>query len=1171
MNTTRTLLALSLVSGLPVFAQLRPGPSPGGNTRAHANEGPIALAPRGFEENKGQVTTLNGEPAPFVKYRFTDGGTNIFLLGNGIAYQFNRVRYPEGYRDALTAALRDPRRSVPEELRAEVRIEACRLDMELAGADPQARITTNGRSADHTNYCNRGALDVRSFTEVTYHEVYPGIDRVVRVSGAGIEQDFIVRPGGDPSRIRMRFTHQEELRLDGTGGLVFGNRSGRFQEQPPTSLQGGKAVETRFVVEGNTVGFGLGAYDRRQPLVIDPPLQWATYYGAANDDQSQACALDAAGNVYLTGWSNSTSGIASSGGYQEAPGGQYDGMIVKLNADGARVWATYYGGEADDAFRGAAVDADGNIYASGITSSQEDIAFNMPGSTYGGAIDALLVKLDSTGLPQWGMYYGGEGEDRGRWCSLDGQGNVYMTGLTASIQNISTTPCHQPVPGGFQDAFLVKFNPEGARQWGTYYGGGSDEQAMGCATDASGNTCITGGTGTSSGAAIATAGSHQDVFGAGGADAFLAKFDTDGNRLWGTYYGGDGSDFGFACGLDPSGNVFTTGDTFTGNGTSIASEGAHQGTNGGGCDAYVAKFTGDGVRQWGTYYGGIANDFGRGCFSDSHGTTYSIGETESSTNISTPGAYQETFGGAPVDVFMARFHIDGSRAFGTYYGGEAQDYASTGAIDSDGNTYLLGVTGSQTAISTADVYQPTLGGGTDAFLAKFDAPLDCFGEPNGGALPVTPCDDDDGCTTNDTWSHECVCAGTFQDADADGQCDAEDPCPALAFLTTGDPCDDGNADTGNDTVNGNCACFGVLPVDCAGVPDGSAQPGTACDDADPCTIDDLWDLACACAGTFQDADGDGVCDAQDTCPDVPGQIGDACDDADACTVNDLIDINCACAGTHSPDTDGDGLCDAIDPCPLGASTIPGATCDDADICTTGDVITTDCVCAGAFQDTDSDGICDAEDNCPEVAGQIGEACDDGEPCTADDVLNADCACTGTPLEIAGITGEDWVVEGNTYTWNIAPVPDATIYAWALPTGWSTATTGQTELVATVGNTAGDISLCVTVVIGDCDLTTCIDVQVSLVGIAEAGNTDRPWYTVRPNPSADDFILTRAEGVAGPVTFTVLDATGRTIAAPSAPAGARTTLLDMRQASPGVYFLRIARNAETQVLRLMVRR
>ena len=131
----------------------------------------------GFEENKGQVTTMAGAPASFVKFRYSEGNTNIFLLDNGIAYQFDRVHLPEGYDQLLQEARQDPAKQEQlAELRSKVRVETYRMDMVLEGASRQARITTDDRSGSFANYYGHDAMDVHRFGQVTYHDVYPGID-----------------------------------------------------------------------------------------------------------------------------------------------------------------------------------------------------------------------------------------------------------------------------------------------------------------------------------------------------------------------------------------------------------------------------------------------------------------------------------------------------------------------------------------------------------------------------------------------------------------------------------------------------------------------------------------------------------------------------------------------------------------------------------------------------------------------------------------------------------------------------------------------------------------------------------------------------------------------------------------------------------------------------------
>lgn len=191
------------------------------------------------------------------------------------------------------------------------------------------------------------------------------------------------------------------------------------------------------------------------------------------------------------------------------------------------------------------------------------------------------------------------------------------------------------------------------------------------------------------------------------------------------------------------------------------------------------------------------------------------------------------------------------------------------------------------------------------------------------------------------------------------------------------------------------AVAGGSAVDCLGVPGGTALAGSPCNDGDACTVNDAWDASCECTGTFQDQDGDGICNAQDNCPGVPGQIGSACNDGSACTINDVLNANCQCTGTFQ-DNDGDGICNALDNCPNTPGSI-GSSCDDGDPCTTGDMVNANCQCTGTFQDTDADGICNAQDGCPTIPGTVGTPCDDGSDCTANDVLDNNCQCAGSPL------------------------------------------------------------------------------------------------------------------------------------------------------------------------------
>ncbi|QQR87927.1 MAG: T9SS type A sorting domain-containing protein [Flavobacteriales bacterium] len=343
---------------------------------------------------------------------------------------------------------------------------------------------------------------------------------------------------------------------------------------------------------------------------------------------------------------------------------------------------------------------------------------------------------------------------------------------------------------------------------------------------------------------------------------------------------------------------------------------------------------------------------------------------------------------------------------------------------------------------------------------NFPLAVDCNGVPGGPALPGTPCDDNDACTVNDVYTGtapNCGCAGTFADADSDGTCDANDVCPGGP--EPGTPCDDLNAATTGDVIQANCTCAGTL-ICTPGAPcndnnacttgevfDANCNCGGGVavdpDDNNPCTLDSC-DPINGVSNIFQDADGDGTCDANDLCPGGP-EPGTACNDNDACTTNDVIGVNCQCAGTFA-DADGDGTCDANDQCPGGPE--PGTPCDDGNAATTGDVIQANCQCVGVlgctpgapcndfnacttgevfdancncgggaavdpndndpctldscdpitgvsniFQDADNDGTCDANDLCP-GGPEPGTACDDGNPATNTDVIQANCTCAG---------------------------------------------------------------------------------------------------------------------------------------------------------------------------------
>lgn len=455
---------------------------------------------------------------------------------------------------------------------------------------------------------------------------------------------------------------------------------------------------------------------------------WGTYYTGTGqvwpngEDRGSSCITDAAGNVYMVGFTSSNSDIATTGAHQTVHAGGpitfgtggYDAFLVKFNSSGVRQWATYYGGSENDKGISCALDASGNVYMIGTTSSTSGIA--TAGADETTVNDGFLVKFNSSGVRQWGTYF----EGTGNACTTDASGNIYIVGLTNSTSGIATAGAHQTVMSGSGDAFLVKFNSSGVKQWGTYYGGpytlaSGMETGLSCATDALGNVYMTGHTPSTSG--IATAGAHQTIYGGSSTDAFLVKFNSSGVIQWGTYYGGAGVDIGYSCATDASGNVYMAGDAQQQNlpASGISTIGAHQSAYGGGySDGFLVKFDSNGLRQWGTYYGGSLLDVSFSCATDASGNVYMSGNTQSSAGIATSGAHQTTVNGA----FLVSFNSSGVRQSGTYCGG-IKNVCTT---DASGNVYMTGYTQSNSGIATAGAHQTANGnsGYNDAFLLKFN-------------------------------------------------------------------------------------------------------------------------------------------------------------------------------------------------------------------------------------------------------------------------------------------------------------------------------------------------------------------------------------------------------------------------------------------------------------------
>ncbi len=319
---------------------------------------------------------------------------------------------------------------------------------------------------------------------------------------------------------------------------------------------------------------------------------WSTYYGGTEGDYSWLVAVDNNNNVYLTGFTTSTTGIASMGSFQPVNFGGNDAYVVKFNSSGNRMWGTYYGGTGNDLGYSCAVDGNNNVYIAGSTTVSTNMAAGGFMNTNAGQYDAFLVKFDTNGNRIWGTYYGGSSTDYGFNCATDNNDNVYLTGVTLSNTGIAfngfQNNLNSASTSSSYDAFLVKFSSAGNRLWATYYGDNGNENSISCNADISGNVYLAGFTTSVTGIA---SGGFQNTFAGGYADAFLVKFSSSGNRLWATYYGGNGDESNYddiPVITDNNGDIYMAGVTTSVSGIAVN---GFQNTYGGGIDAFLVKIT----------------------------------------------------------------------------------------------------------------------------------------------------------------------------------------------------------------------------------------------------------------------------------------------------------------------------------------------------------------------------------------------------------------------------------------------------------------------------------------------------------------------------------------------------------------------------------------------------
>jgi uncharacterized protein (TIGR03437 family) len=392
--------------------------------------------------------------------------------------------------------------------------------------------------------------------------------------------------------------------------------------------------------------------------------------------------------------------------------GSYD-HSRPLVIDPVLIYSTYLGGSDSDFGNGIKADTNGEVYVTGLTYSV-DFPVKAPLQlTLQGIGHAFVSKFNPGGALVYSTYLGGDGEDVGFAITIDSTGAAYVAGSTNSINFPTTTGGVQPSPRGKIDGFVTKLNPAGsAIVYSTYLGGQSDDLANSIAIDSARQVYLTGETISPN---FPTRNALQSSL-KGGADAFVTKLNAaGGDFVYSTYLGGNSKETGFGIEVDNSNSAYVTGFVFS---SDFPTRNPAQPALGGRVDAFVTKLNPAGNDLvYSTYFGGSHDDGGFGIGIDSSLNAYVTGFT-TSTNFPTRTPFQANSGGGD-DAFVAKFNASGALTWSSYFGGAGEDRAFALAVDNSGNPYVTGRTESLN-FPTKDPIQPKIGGTLNAVSPAAD-------------------------------------------------------------------------------------------------------------------------------------------------------------------------------------------------------------------------------------------------------------------------------------------------------------------------------------------------------------------------------------------------------------------------------------------------------------------
>lgn len=437
-------------------------------------------------------------------------------------------------------------------------------------------------------------------------------------------------------------------------------------------------------------------------------VEWSTYFGGDGTERDARTAVAGDGDVFLAGVSDSYHGV---------PNGnpQWDVLLVRFDSDGDLRNTVHFGGDGVEYLTGVVARKSNAVHIVGATTSKDSIAYKAQQGSLAGKQDGFIARLEHDGDLRWSTYVGGEADDIVTAVAVGSDGDVYVCGTTWSKNGIATGGAMQSGLSGKSDAFIARYDDDGDLKWSTYFGGKGGDGCRAIAVR-DGRIAVAGWTESEYG--LTTPNAHKSVYDEqDGVEAFVARFNLKGHRLWGTLLGGGADDMVEAIGIDSDDDIFVAGTTRSKMG--IATAGAHQSTIGGDTDLFLVKFGESGKRLWGTYYGGEGPESQAALVVRKESEIYIAGRTESKNGIATMDGLKISRSGGQ-DLFIVKFDGSGDREWATYFGGEKGESHPALAERGDDRLYLAGVTNSKSGLMIEDAHDKNLSGPSDLFMTQIE-------------------------------------------------------------------------------------------------------------------------------------------------------------------------------------------------------------------------------------------------------------------------------------------------------------------------------------------------------------------------------------------------------------------------------------------------------------------